>query len=171
MYFSKSFRGFHLWPCGIIVSRSELRQDLMTKAAWTPQDGQKAEETQPWRRDQGKTHISKTLKWPVFSKQVVSNFLYFPSNYDSANNKFIHEVIPNVSQSFAKAHFWTLLHGNQGFNKSLEKHFHTQLWWLASIFTWHYLEITLKESLKEGWSMLGWHVGMSVGDCLNSANW
>lgn len=55
--------------------------------------------------------------------------------------------------------------------KSLEKHFHTQLRWLASIFTWHYLEITLKESLKEGWSMLGWHVGMSEGDCLNSANW
>lgn len=57
-----------------------------------------------------------TLKWPVFSKQVLPNFHYFLSNYDSANNKFIDEVRLNVSQSFAKACFWTLLHGNQGFN-------------------------------------------------------
>lgn len=151
MYFSKNFRGFHLWPCGIIVSRSELRQDLMTKALKKGPGKNIHFKDIPLNDlfSPNRFYLIFITSHQIMTLPIISSLMKLDSTWDN------HLPKPASEHCFMGTRVSTY--------ESLEKHFHTQLWWLALIFIWHYLEITLKESLKEGWSMLGWRVGMSGG--------
>lgn len=45
------------------------------------------------------------------------------------------------------------------------------VWWPALFVNLIQLWITWEDYINKGWSALGWFVGMSVGDCLNSDHW